>query len=312
MGDNMRITESMITKSLLSSINENRESMHSIQETITTGKEVDQSSDDPIKFYRANRYRQGIKQNEQYLKNIRNADSWLQATSFNLESMLSRVMNMRERAVQGANDSLNEDDRLQMASVINNILEDLVNIANESFLDKNMFGGTKTKIEDPLQFNLEEENELLPWDTDIDGDIVSYNGNTGRISRRISENLKININVTGEDLVITGMFDAALDLRNALINDDTNAISQTIEKIDLATEQLISLNTGIGTIQQQLELAKNRLDTANLNLTSFLSDTEDVDLASAITQYNSEEMAYQAALQSTANILRLNIMDFLK
>ena len=97
MGDNMRITESMITKSLLSSINENRESMHSIQETITTGKEVDQSSDDPVQFYRANRYRQGIKQNEQYLKNIRNADSWLQATSFNLDSMVSRVMNLRER-----------------------------------------------------------------------------------------------------------------------------------------------------------------------------------------------------------------------
>ena len=84
-----------------------------------------------------------------------------------------------------------------------------------------------------------------------------------------------------------------------------------IESIDLASEKLISLNTGIGSIQQQLDLAENRLETANLNLATFLSDTEDVDLASAITQYNSEELAYQAALQSTANILRLNIMNFL-
>ena len=52
----MRITQSMITKSLLSSINQNRESMHSIQESITTGKRVERSSDDPVQFFRANRF----------------------------------------------------------------------------------------------------------------------------------------------------------------------------------------------------------------------------------------------------------------
>ena len=293
----MRITESMITKSLLSTINQNRESMHSIQESITTGKEVRHSSDDPIQFFRANRFRQGIKQNEQYLENIQNANSWLQATYSNLDSMLSHVMTLRERAVQGANDTFSAENRLQMASEIDHMLEDLVNIANESFLDKNLFSGTKTKIKSPFLF---------------DGDSVDYQGNTGKMNRRISENLTININVTGQDLLDTDIFNAALSLRTALENDDTNEIENMIESIDLASEKLISLNTGIGSIQQQLDLAENRLETANLNLATFLSDTEDVDLASAITQYNSEELAYQAALQSTANILRLNIMNFLK
>ena len=293
----MRITESMITKSLLSTINQNRESMHSIQESITTGKEVRHSSDDPIQFFRANRFRQSIKQNEQYLENIQNANSWLQATSSNLDSMLSHVMTLRERAVQGANDTFSAENRLQMASEIDHMLEDLVNIANESFLDKNLFSGTKTKIKSPFLF---------------DGDSVDYQGNTGKMNRRISENLTININVTGQDLLDTDIFNAALSLRTALENDDTNEIENMIESIDLASEKMISLNTGIGSIKQQLDLAENRLETANLNLATFLSDTEDVDLASAITQYNSEELAYQAALQSTANILRLNIMNFLK
>ena len=162
---------------------------------------------------------------------------------------------------------------------------------------KNLFSGTKTKIGSPFLF---------------DGDSVDYQGNTGKMNRRISENLTININVTGQDLLDTDIFNAALSLRTALENDDTNEIENMIESIDLASEKLISLNTGIGSIQQQLDLAENRLETANLNLATFLSDTEDVDLASAITQYNSEELAYQAALQSTANILRLNIMNFLK
>ena len=120
----MRITQSMITKSLLSSINQNRESMHSIQESITTGKEVERSSDDPVKFFRANRFRQSIKQNKQYLENVQDAEGWLQATTFNLDSMLNQVMTLRERAVQSADDSLGAESRLQMASEINHILED--------------------------------------------------------------------------------------------------------------------------------------------------------------------------------------------
>ena len=293
----MRITQSMITKSLLSSINQNRESMHSIHESITTGKEVERSSDDPVQFFRANRFRQSIKQNEQYLENVQDAGGWLQATTFNLDSMLNQVMTLRERAVQSADDSLGAENRLQMASEINHILEDLVNMANESFLDKNLFSGTKTKIENPFLF---------------DGNSIEYQGNTGKINRRISENFTININVTGQDLLDTNIFNAALNLRTALENDDTNEIANMIDSIDSASEKMISLNTSIGTIQNQLELAEDRLKTANLNLSTFVSETEDVDLASAITQYNSEEMAYQAALQSTANILRLNIMDFLK
>ena len=67
-------------------------------------------------------------------------------------------------------------------------------------------------------------------------------------------------------------------------DDDTNEIANMIDSIDSASEKMISLNTSVGSIQNQLELAEDRLRTANLNLATFISDTEDVDLASAITQ----------------------------
>ncbi len=293
----MRITESMITKSLLSSINRNRESMHSIQESITTGKEVEKSSDDPIQFYRANRFRQSIKQNDQYLENIQSAKVWLQATSSNLDSMLNQIMSLREKAVQGANDSLSDDNRNQMALDVDNIVKDLVNLSNGSFMDKNLFSGTKTKIDNPFVY---------------DGDSVTYNGNTSKISRRISENFTMNINVTGQDIIDSNIFSATISLKTELENNNGSGIANLIETLDSAQGKMISLNASIGSIQQQLDLAESRLNIANLNLSGFLSEAEDVDLAEAITKYNSEEMAYQAALHSTSDILRLNIMDFLR
>ena len=118
----MRITESMITKSLLSNINRNRETMHSIQESISTGKEVEKSSDNPVQFYRANRFRQSIKLNDQFLENIRDAKSWMQETSSNLDGLLNQVMVLKQKAIQGADDSLNEDNRKHIALDVEHIM----------------------------------------------------------------------------------------------------------------------------------------------------------------------------------------------
>ena len=141
---------------------------------------------------------------------------------------------------------------------------------------------------------------------------MTYNGNTSKISRRISENFTMNINVTGQDIIDSNIFSATISLKTELENNNGSGIANLIETLDSAQGKMISLNASIGSIQQQLDLAESRLNIANLNLSGFLSEAEDVDLAEAITKYNSEEMAYQAALHSTSDILRLNIMDFLR
>ena len=69
------------------------------------------------------------------------------------------------------------------------------------------------------------------------------------------------------------------------------------------------ISTSLGYKENQIYLSQNRLDTANMNLSSLLSETEDVDLAEAITVYNSQEIAYRAAMQTAADVLKLNIMD---
>ncbi|MCK4448640.1 MAG: flagellar hook-associated protein 3, partial [Candidatus Marinimicrobia bacterium] len=72
-----------------------------------------------------------------------------------------------------------------------------------------------------------------------------------------------------------------------------------------------SLTSATGSIRNQLTMTEQRLDTANMNLRSYLSQTEDVDLAKAITEYNAEEMTYKAALQVTSDAIHLNLMEFI-
>lgn len=293
----MRITQSIITNSLLSSLNRNRESMHAVQKAITSGKQVDRASTDPVKYARANRFRKQINQNEQYLKNIQDGKIWLETTSETLNNVYEKVLQFKEKAVQASDESLSLGQRETISNEVSDMIEDLMSIVNETYLGKNLFAGTKTKTDESFTF---------------DGGTVTYNGNTGSMNRRVSEHLSVKINVSGQDLLDTNVFSATQGLKTALTNNNTSEINSAIESLESTINNVVMLNSTVGSIQNQIIMAEDRLETANTNLSSYLSDTEDVNMAEAITKYNEEEITYRAALQATANVMKINIMDFLR
>ena len=48
------------------------------------------------------------------------------------------------------------------------------------------------------------------------------------------------------------------------------------------------------------------------NIDKLISKEADVDLPTAITKLNQVSLAYQAALQSTSNIMKLSLLDYLR
>jgi len=294
----MRVSQSIITRTLLQSLNRNRENLNDLQTSIATGKEVRRSSNDPVQFARASRFRNSIKQNDQYLRNINGAVGWLDTTGSMLENFYSNIMRAKEISTQGADEANNAETREAMANQINEILEEVVSLSNSTYLDKYIFSGTDTK----------RENEPFAYDNAS----VTYNGNENGITRRIAENQQANININGGQLMDSGMFTALIDLRDALNDDDTEGIQNSIETLEDTSKSLLALSSGIGSVKNRIKMVEERLETANVNIASYLSQTVDADLAETITQYNAEEMAYHAALQTTSKALQLNLLDFLR
>lgn len=293
----MRITQSIIVRNLLQGINRNRESMNSIQTSIATGREIRKPSDDPVRFTRASRFRKMISQNEQYIRNISSAQGWIDMSNGILEDLYSRTEDAKEIAIQGSDSSNNADNLALLGGQIDSILNELVSLANSSYLGKDLFSGTKTQEGNPFT---------------VDGSAVSYTGNNRSITRKVSENLSVAINISGQKLMDTDIFTSLIDLRDALYSGDKDAVRPFIDTVDSVSDKLLSLLTAIGSIKNQLTMTEYRLETANINLSSFLSQTQDVDMLEAITKYNTEEMAYEAALRSSTHAIQLNLLDFLK
>jgi len=73
---------------------------------------------------------------------------------------------------------------------------------------------------------------------------------------------------------------------------------------DLTPGRPVRSQSGIQVIQTQQK-------TAATNLETLVSNNRDVDMAQAMTQLSQAQVAYQAALQSTATILSKSLISYL-
>ena len=81
----------------------------------------------------------------------------------------------------------------------------------------------------------------------------------------------------------------------ALEGNDRNGIQTGLGNLDLATAQISDAQGTVGALGNRLQITHDALDTANLTISKSISDNQDADLATAITQLRLQEVAVQAS-----------------
>ncbi|MFB3787468.1 MAG: flagellar hook-associated protein FlgL [bacterium] len=170
--------------------------------------------------------------------------------------------------------------------------------------------------------------------------IDSSRDTTGTFASRITEQLNINqytavtedqaaallpyasrqntasilgINQTGtvNEVEEKNVFRSIKNLENALRNDDTEGILETLDNLDTDLAAVLQTRTQLGARLNRLDAVQSRLEEGDDLLVQNLSQNEDADLAEAIFELTLSETAFQAALQVTARILQQSLLDFL-
>lgn len=292
----MRITQSIVSRNLLNSINQTQVSLSKSQNEISTGTVVSKSSDDPTSFAKATQYRNTIANNETYLSNIDYANGWIDNTSSLLDSIYDQVTQALEIANSGADASNSASTRQTLAEGVDGIIDEVMSLVNSTYLSKNVFAGTVTTGTESFTY---------------DGTSVTYNGNSENIMSRVAENSNLTINITGTQLENTGVFQSLIDLRDALTDNDSEAVSTALDALNSVAENISSVTSSLGSKSSQLDIIQNRLETANTNLESILSSLTDADTAVSLIEYSTAETAYQAALEIASEALNMSILNFI-
>jgi flagellar hook-associated protein 3 FlgL len=293
----MRITQFMIYERISNAFQKNMADIASLQNRLATGKKVNKPSDDVIGAIRAIDYKLNISYNNQYKRNITEATSQLSFTETVINSVSDALIRLKELAIQGADSSMNLQNRAAIAKEVEELRDHLLNLANSKFKGRYIFSGFKT---DTLSF---------------DSNSFSYLGDSGVMNVLIDRDTFIPVNITGDEAFIFNgetFMKIVDDLKNALLSNDIGAIRDSLEKINGSSAVLEKVVADIGARMNRLEDQTNRLEDSLLSLKEALSVTEDADIAETVTEYSKVELALQALRQTAARGLYQSLFDFLR
>ena len=107
----MRVTNNMMRNNSTLNMQKNKVAYDKYLQQYTTQKKIQRPSDDPTIAVRALKYRTTISEIDQYLKNIEDATSWMDATETVLKDIDKRLDTMVDVCTEAATGTVNAKDR---------------------------------------------------------------------------------------------------------------------------------------------------------------------------------------------------------
>ena len=294
----MRITQNMLSRSLLSDLQGDMDRLSATQQKLSSGKQLTQPSDDPFGTSRALQYRADLAQNQQYQRNVDEANSWQSVTDTALSKISDSLLRVRDLVVQGANDTSGAAARNDIAAEISQLIDSIKTEGNTQYAGRYVFSGSATTTQ-PYQMGASD----------------AYSGNAEVMKREIGPNVRIDLNQTG--IAVLGDSNVGLlkTLRTIVTDLQTNngaALQNTdLQAIDTAVDTISNAQAVNGASQNRLQTAATRLQELEQTATQLLSNVEDADMAKTMVDFSTQQAVYQSALRAGAQIIQPSLMDFL-
>jgi flagellar hook-associated protein 3 FlgL len=288
-----------------------------LQNQVATGKRISQLEDDPAAMRQVLDSQTQDSQISQYRSNIATLQS--QATSsYNAMSGLQSISARAGEIATLADGTKSPQELSTYAAEVRQLIQQGVQLMNSTWQGNYLFAGTRSS-QPPFVAG-----------TDADGNVtsVTYQGNESVPSIEIAAGATVSVQVPGANTSGTGpgglitdtrngadFFNHLISLQNHLLAGNTASISsQDAPALAKDEDNITSQIAENGLTQLHLSTADSLASTQSLSVQQSVSQTSDVDLAQTLTQLSATQTAYQAALQSGAQLLNQNqsLLDYLQ
>jgi flagellar hook-associated protein 3 FlgL len=356
----MRIADKMSYAQVESNISKNRTEMADLQNQAATQKRVTKPSDDPLAAARVLGVRVDLSGNKQFVKNLQYAKSFVDFTDQSLADLTESLMRAKDLALSQANDASSSDEsRKAVATEMEQLHNQMVQIGNRKLGDRFIFGGYKTQKApfDPdgkysgdhgeMMIHVDKENFLalnIPGGRVFLGQGVSRDGfsePTPKQATSIEElqtqldeqahpevkdqkmnELRQELNLRGpasldEDVAKskdngTNIFNVVRDLEISLRTNDKEGIQDSLDNLDDALSQVILTRSQVGSRSTVIESNLQSLEKMKVDNQMNISQLEDADIFSTVSDINKTESTLQASLQTSSKLVQKSLLDFLR
>jgi flagellar hook-associated protein 3 FlgL len=295
----MNVTQSVMSRNLLSNVENLNERLETVSQQISTGKRMVHLRDSPATAAESAILAAESADLDQYKANTTSANYYLQIADSALNSVQELVTSIQTKGSAGASDTVNASDRAALAADVRSLRDQLLSIANTEVHGRYIFAGSMVTT---TPFTIDDDN--YP-------DTVTYHGDGQSVGVKVGNELEAQQNVPGS-AVFKPVFDSIESLLTAMDGGDTAGIGVAIQGL---TSSLAGLNLARGQVGAELNKIQNvtsELDTEEVNLRAQQSRVEDTNTAEAATQLSQLQTALSVTLTAGQSMLQQkNLFDFL-
>jgi flagellar hook-associated protein 3 FlgL len=291
----MRVANQTIYGMVKQNLGSITEELFKANKVVATGKRIQNLSDDPVGLTQTLGIKADLSSMEQLGRNVTFGKSWLSASETAMRNVQNLVSDTKAMAVQMASATIGSSERASAAETVQNMLEEIVSLANTDVGGRFIFGGSST---DAVAFAQ-------------DG---SYNGDNNPFTIKIGLATTLEVGKDGEAVFKSpGMdiFQTLTDLKTALENNDVGGIQTAIGELGIFFDHMNTQISDVGSKTLRMQVKENIFQDIEISKKERLSQIEDADLAAAITELKAKELAYQAALTSSSRIMELSLANYL-
>lgn len=165
-----RITLTRINTDVQLGIQANGGRLDDIMTQISTGKAINQASDDPVGTSKTLRLHSQTSRYDQYYRNMQDGQTWLSTADTALRNGNDSLQRANELAIQGANSTYSATERSYLRNEVRVLTDQVLYIASTSVKGEYIFSGTRT---DKPPFSLEHGQDRLTAAPNANGTSLS-------------------------------------------------------------------------------------------------------------------------------------------
>ena len=302
-----RITQQMTAQTMLADINQALDQIDNTQQELSTGKRINQPSDDPYGTSLTLQLNNQISDLNSYANNVTDGTGWAQAGTTALSDITNAVQRVRELTVEAANGTQSKSDMQATAAEVNQLIDEIKQDANTQYNGQYVFSGSATGTQ-PYQSGASD----------------SYAGNTGTVTREIGPNTPLTISANLSGVLGTGqttpgqpagdglLLNTLRNIADDMQSGNSGSLSANdLKALDSNLNSLTGLTAAVGGIADRLQMASSRIQSLQASDAQALSNTQDADMAKTEISFSTEQAALTAALQAGAHIVQQSLMNFL-
>ena len=279
------------------------ESLQQQQNTATlelaSGSSINQPSDNPAGAAELVRVTDQSSQVDSFQLSLSSISGQYSTADAALDNVVTELQRAISLGTEGANGTLSQTDRFNVANEVVGIQSQLLSLANTSYQGQYLFAGTA--ITQPFVLDPSQASG------------VRYTGNTGTNSVSIGNGYQIQTNLPGSQ-VFNGpgadVFQAINDLINGLRSG--TGIDTAVTELGTVVNYVSGQQVFYGNALDQTQSQQNYLNTESLGLKQQQNTVGAADLAQVASQIANDEIATNATLAAISKMPQTSLFDYLR